>query len=218
MKRGGRCETMLWPDRKLTSKLRRIVFDEAHCVIEWGESFRAQYKEATNITFYLPNVPLYLSSATMPPDMISRLKQVFRLNDRDTEVFLRSNDRPNIALAVRRMEHPQNSFEDLAFLVPKGWKTGDSVPKKFMVFCNTKKETEAATAFLRSRVSSDLRDKVPWFHAGMTRFFRAEQVQNLRGENGEEQEAWGFVATDSGGMVSVVYVYEHRLLISIQGP
>lgn len=212
MKRGGRCETMLWPDKKFTSKLRHIIFDEAHCVLEWGESFREKYKEATNITFYIPNVPLYLSSATMPPEMITRLKHVFRLGDRDTEVFIRSNDRPNIALVVRPMEHPKDSYEDLAFLVPKDWKKGDPVPKKFMVFCNTKKEAEAAAEFLRSRVSLELREKVPWFHAGMTRFFRVEQVQNLRGENGEENEVWGFVATDSGGLVSFTsmsYSYEY---------
>ena len=46
--------------------------------------------------------------------------------------------------------------------------------------------------------------------AGMTRFFRAEQVQNLRGENGEDREAWGFIATDSGGMVSMKCIYKYQ--------
>ncbi|KAI0702311.1 P-loop containing nucleoside triphosphate hydrolase protein, partial [Cytidiella melzeri] len=200
MKRGGRCQTMLWPNKKFVSKVQRVVFDEAHCIVQWGGSFRPEYKEATNIGFYLPNVPIYLSSATMPPTVITQLKELFRLHDRDTLVFRRSNDRPNVALVVRRMQHPQNSYEDLAFLVPKNWKDGDSPPKKFMVFFNNKKEAESAAKFLQARVSVDLCRKIPWFHAGMTRFFRVEEVDNLRRVHGEEHEVWGFAATDSGGL------------------
>jgi superfamily II DNA helicase RecQ len=202
-KRGGRCQSMLWPNRKFTSKLQRIVFDEAHCIVQWGSSFRPVYKEVPNVRFHLPNIPVYLSSATMPPSMITQLKEMFCLDERNTIVFQRSNDRPNIAMAVRRMEHPQASYEDLAFLVPKGWKYGDFPPKKFMVFFNNKKEAEAASKFLQARVSQELRQKLPWFHAGMSKFFRIEEVENLRGVTGDGNEIWGFEATDSGGLVSL---------------
>ncbi len=181
-----------------------MVFDEAHCIPEWGEVFRPEYKEATNIPFYLPNIPVYLSSATIPPAMMVKLKHAFSLNERNTLIFRRSNDRPNIAMIVRPMKHPQSSYEDLAFLVPKDWKDGDPPPKKFMVFFNSKKEAEAAAKFLQSRVSVDLREKIPWFHAGMTRFFRTEEVKNLRDGAETENGVWGFAATDSGGMVSIL--------------
>lgn len=202
MKRGGRCQSVLWPCKTFVSKVERVVFDEAHCIPEWGEVFRPEYKEATTIPFYLPNIPVYLSSATIPPAMTVKLKHAFGLNERNTLTFRRSNDRPNIAMIVRRMEHPQSSYEDLAFLVPKDWKDGDPPPKKFMVFFNSKKEAEGAAKFLQSRVSVDLRTKIPWFHAGMTRFFRTEEVANLRDGSEKENGVWGFAATDSGGMVS----------------
>ncbi|KAI0085496.1 P-loop containing nucleoside triphosphate hydrolase protein [Irpex rosettiformis] len=189
------------------SKIQRIVFDEAHCILQWGLSFRPEYKAATNITFYLPNIPVYLSSATMPPAAVTQLKHFFRLTEHNTITIQRSNDRPNIAMAVRRMEHPQDSYEDLAFLVPKGWKGGDPPPKKFMVFFDNKKTAEAAAKFLQARVSLDLRCKIPWFHAGMTKFFRVEQVGKLRGDGGECEEVWGFMATDSGGLVSQLHAY-----------
>ncbi|KAI0090787.1 P-loop containing nucleoside triphosphate hydrolase protein [Irpex rosettiformis] len=200
MKRGGRCQTILWPTKSFVSKIQRIIFDEAHCVLQWGLSFRPEYKAAANITFYLPTIPVYLSSATMAPAIVSQLKQVFRLTEKNTEVFQRSNDRPNIAIVVRRMQYPQDSFEDLAFLVPKDWKEGDPPPPKFMVFFDNKKDAEAAAKFLWSRVSMDLRQKISWFHAGMTRFFRVEQIAKLRGDDGISEEAWGFMATDSGGL------------------
>ncbi|KAI0688585.1 P-loop containing nucleoside triphosphate hydrolase protein [Cytidiella melzeri] len=175
MKRGGRCQTMLWPNKTFTSKLQRIVFDEAHCIVQWGSSFRPEYKAVTDITFHLPGIPVYLSSATIPPAMVQHLKDMFRLSEDNTVIFQRTNDRPNIAMVVRRMQHAQNTYEDLAFLVPKGWKDGDQIPKKFMVFFDNKKKAEAAAKFLQSRVSLDLRRKIPC-------------------------EVWGFAATDSGGM------------------
>lgn len=202
MKRGGRCETILWPAKGFVSKVQRIIFDEAHCVLRWGLAFRPEYKAATNITFYLPSIPIYLSSATMPPALISQLKQEFRLTQQNTTVFQRSNDRPNIAIVVRRMQHPQDSYEDLAFLVPKNWKKEDPLPPKFMVFFDNKKDAEGAAKFLRSRVSLELKERIPWFHAGMTKFFRAEQVVRLRGDDKEVEEVFGFSATDSGGLVS----------------
>ncbi|KAI0733006.1 P-loop containing nucleoside triphosphate hydrolase protein, partial [Irpex lacteus] len=70
MKRGGRCQIILWPAKGFVSKVQRIIFDEAHCILRWGLAFRPEYKAATNITFYLPNIPIYLSSATMPPPLI----------------------------------------------------------------------------------------------------------------------------------------------------
>ncbi len=74
------------------------------------------------------------------------------------------------------MKHPANSYEDLGFLILKDWKEGDPVPPKFMVFFDSKKEAEAASRYLASRVSLALCDKMLWFHAGMTAFFRVEQV------------------------------------------
>lgn len=182
MRRGGRYKTVLWQAKSFIARIRRIIFDGVHCVLQWGLSFRPYYKEATNIMFHLPDVPVYLSSATILPAVIVQLKQAFRLTDHNTIIYRRSNDRSNIALVVRPMEHPAASFEELVFLVPKDWKEGDPVPPKFIVFFDSKEEAEAAAKFLWGRVSVELREKVPWFHAGMTRFFRVEQVAKLRGD------------------------------------
>lgn len=196
MKRGGRCEKMLWKDKSFVANLHRLVFDEAHCIVQWGDSFRPQYGQVGNIIWQLPNIPIYLSSATLTQSMITDLKEKFRITD-DFVLFQRSNDRPNIALAVQQMKHSQGSYEDLAFLVPKGWQEGDAAPKKFMVFFDSKREAEAASKFLQSRVSHALREKIPWFHAGMSKYFRVEEVDRFR----DGSELWGFAATDSGGMV-----------------
>ncbi|KAH7906213.1 P-loop containing nucleoside triphosphate hydrolase protein [Hygrophoropsis aurantiaca] len=193
LKRGGRCETQLWKDKGFISRILNIVFDEGHCIIQWGSAFRDDYNRVDQLRFFLPNVPIYITSATIPPSMITDLKTKFHMEN--CTVFQRSNDRPNIHFSVRRMEHPQKSFWDLAFLIPSDWKDGDPLPPKFMIFFDNKKEAEAATTFLKERLPLALRDKVQWFHAGMTVFFRAEEISKFK-----SGETWGLGATDSGGM------------------
>lgn len=81
-------------------------------------------------------------------------------------------------------------------MIPKGWQAGDSIPPKFLVFFDNKKEAESVPRFLGDRVSLELREKLPWFHAGMTSFFRVEKVASFK-----DGETWGLFSTDSGGMV-----------------
>ncbi|PSS32230.1 hypothetical protein PHLCEN_2v1999 [Hermanssonia centrifuga] len=201
VKRGGRCQKFLWPDKKFISKVLNIIFDEAHCIPQWGNTFRPEYGQVGDLMWHLPGVPIYLSSATIPSTMITELKEKFNLSD-NYVMFQRSNDRPNIALVVKRMVYAQGSFEDLGFLVPKDWKTSQPLPQKFMIFFDNKREAEGAAAYLTSRVSLQLRDKIPWFHAGMTRFFRVEEIELFCRTSGDEPTGgvWGFAATDSGGM------------------
>jgi hypothetical protein len=44
-----------------------------------------------------------------------------------------------------------------------------------------------------------LKDKVKWFHVGMTQFFRTEELQSFRYD-----DLWGLGMTDIGGMVSAL--------------
>lgn len=92
MRRGGRCATMLWPNKASTSKLQNAIFDEGHCIVQWGDTFRQEYSE-------VPNLSICLSSATMPPSMVSALVEKFRFGKNYT-LFHRSNDRVNIAYSV----------------------------------------------------------------------------------------------------------------------
>ncbi|KAF9487320.1 P-loop containing nucleoside triphosphate hydrolase protein [Pleurotus eryngii] len=162
-KRGGRCEKQLWTSKSFTSRLLAMVFDEAHCILKWGSSFRPEYAQVTNILHFLPSLPIYLLSATMPPSMIHALADHFCFA-KDHLLFQRSNDRTNIHLAVRKMQYPQNSYHDLAFLIPRNWQDGDPIPIPFLVFFNSKKEAEQAALYLMSRVTKmeDFRNGEIW--------------------------------------------------------
>ena len=116
------------------------------------------------------------------------------------------NDCDNIALVVRKMKYPANSFRDLDFLVP-----GDAVSdisdasggsqqrrhKKFVVFFDSKREAAGAGRYLRQRLPIDQRDKIIWFMSDMSAGFKEDGVANLA-----SGKLLGICATDSFGMVS----------------
>ena len=177
------------------SKIFNIVFDEGHCISQWGSTFRPEYKLVGILRFIAPGIPFYITSATIPRAMLRDIKETLHIPT-SSLLFQRSNDRHNIAFCVKRMQHAMSSFEDLAFLVPSNWTEHDCVPRKFMVFFDSKREAELASIFLRTRMPENLKHKVKWFHAGMTESFRKEELQSFK-----EGGLWGLGMTDVGGMV-----------------
>ena len=177
------------------SKVFNIVFDEGHCISQWGSTFRLEYKLVGMLRFLAPGIPFYITSATIPHKMLQDIKETLHIPSTSL-LFQRSNDRHNIAFCVKKMKHPMSSFEDLAFLVPSCYTEPNCVPRKFMVFFDSKREAEAASQFLQNRMPETLKHKVKWFHASMSEFFRKEELQSFR-----EGNLWGLGMTDVGGMV-----------------
>ena len=189
----------MWRKPKVTSRLLSIIFDEAHCISQWG-SFRSEYLHVGALRQSIPDrVPFYIPSATLPPLVLRDIVEILSLRPENTEYILCSNDRPEIRLAVRGMVFPANSFQDLAFLIPEGFKEGDPPPAKFLVFFSDRKITEAAARYLQSRLPGSLVDKIKWFHAINTPEYRVEEVDNLRDGN-----TMGYCCTDSFGVVCYI--------------
>jgi superfamily II DNA helicase RecQ len=57
--------TKLWKNASFRKRLQTIVIDEMHCVDEWGEEFRPQYRELSRLPHYTgQNVPFIAWTAT----------------------------------------------------------------------------------------------------------------------------------------------------------
>ena len=148
------------------SRLFNVVFDEAHCISEWGDSFRPTYADVGSIGAFLPDqVIYYVTSATLPPLVLNDVTKKLGLHPETITVVKRSNDRSNIFYDVREMKYPANSFKDLLFLLPQ-YQTPGGTPKKFMVFCNSRHQTIQAALFLRKHCGKSLQDKIVWYNAG----------------------------------------------------
>lgn len=134
--------------KNFTKQLINIVFDEAHCIKEWGATFRKSYQKLGHLRHLMAHrVPYHLGTATMPPNLVDPLIKELRL-DTNTTVLRLNTDRPNIFFWVRQMEYPISSYHDLAFLIPKDLDPDGPLPMKFLVFFNSRKEAEEGARFL----------------------------------------------------------------------
>lgn len=114
---------------KVASKFLYFVFDEGHCISQWGHSFCSQYLYVGNLHYLLPpDIPFYVASATLPPHIFHDVVEILRLRPDKTETIFCSNDRPNIHLIVRGIVYPLSSYKDLAFLIPDGFHIGSPFP------------------------------------------------------------------------------------------
>lgn len=183
----------LWDNPTFRTQVKRIIFDEAHCVLEWGD-FRPAYRRLHFLVHQLRGATFLALSATLSPDMVEELQCA--LNLFNLVVLRLSNDRSNVALITRPMKHSFASLHDLAPLVPLNRTPGSLPISKFIVFVRTKKNCERVAKFLRDRLAPEERDRIVWVHAEMTRGFNEDAMAKLR--NGE---LYGIVCTDVAGMV-----------------
>lgn len=161
----------LWGTKKFTDNLVNLVLDEAHVIKEWGGTFRSDYLRIGPIRYLLtrkPTVGLHLGTATMPPHRVDELITNMHLREDHTHIFRLSTDRTNIFMSVLKMEHPIGSYHDLAFVIKQHMAGDDPKPPKFLVFFNSRAEAQAGAEFMRERLVLNLRDKIKWFHSGMT--------------------------------------------------
>ncbi|MCK0196562.1 DNA helicase RecQ [Ancylobacter sp. 6x-1] len=106
------------PERLLTErmmsallrlKLGLIAIDEAHCISQWGHSFRAEYLGLGRLREAFPDVPLVALTATA--DLGTRTDIVDRLFGGSAKVFISGFDRPNIFIGVEEKRRPAEQIE-----------------------------------------------------------------------------------------------------------
>ncbi len=146
-------------ERLVAAKPRLLAIDEAHCISEWGESFRPAYLALGAMRAALDNPTTIALTATATPrtarDIVSRLAL------RDPVVVSGGFDRTNLRLAVRPIASEAERAATLLSL-------GANAPGPAIVYSDTRRGTERlAAAYLRAGVAA-----AP-FHAGLPTAERA---------------------------------------------
>jgi superfamily II DNA helicase RecQ len=186
----------LWKIPKFTRRILAFIFDEGHCIYQWG-IFRKNYMMVGMLRHLISvDVPFYVASATLPPPVITETSRLLRLRKNETVKVLCSNDRPEIRLMVCPLVYLAGSYKDLEFLIPFNWNEGMDEPEKFLVFFDNTKEAERATKHMRSRLRREFHSRIEWFHSTMSQEFREQTAGKLR-----RGELWGLFCTDAFGMV-----------------
>ncbi|KAJ3565032.1 hypothetical protein NP233_g7904 [Leucocoprinus birnbaumii] len=185
----------LWKKGTFTEQIIAIVFDEGHCISQWGK-FRKNYLAVGMLRYIITDpVPFYVATATLPPPMVSETKRLLHLQPDHTEEILCSNDRPDISLMVRPMTYPASSYQDLDFLIPRNWNETMDAPPKFLVFFDDIQEAQAAVTYLQTRLREVYHNKVDWFHSTVSQDGREVLVEQLK-----RGEIFGLCCTDAFGM------------------
>lgn len=158
------------PERLMTERMlaalarldvRLIAIDEAHCISQWGPSFRKEYEALTELRDVFPNVPIAALTATA--DEVTRADIAERLFAGRVESFVLGFDRPNITLSVEPKREWRRQM--LAFVEARRGMSG-------IVYCLSRKRTEEAAETLNE---SGIRALA--YHAGMDKETR-EANQN----------------------------------------
>ena len=159
------------PERLMTERMlealarlpvRLFAVDEAHCISQWGPSFRPEYEDLCRLRHLFPGVPIAALTATA--DAITREDIAERLFGGEVESFVLGFDRPNIRLAVEMKRDWKRQCR--SFVARHAGESG-------IVYCLSRKKTEETAALLEA----DGIRALP-YHAGMDREDR-EAHQNV---------------------------------------
>ena len=142
--------------------IAHLAIDEAHCVSEWGDSFRPAYQTLKQVIETLKPPAVTAFTATAGNDVLKRIGEV--LFDGRAHLVRGESDRTNIVYYVRqcRVKAPALLQEVMQRQRP------------MVIFCATRNGTEQTAAFLRYT----LRDRaIRFYHAGLQRNEKDEVEQ-----------------------------------------
>ena len=132
--------------------ISHLAIDEAHCVTEWGESFRSQYLSVASIIKTLKPPVVTAFTATASPVVLERMKKI--IFEGEAHVIMSSLDRPNIFFSVRHcvIKEPV-LLEEI-----------EKHEKPIVVFCSSRKKTESISRLIYNTFPNL---EVKFYHAGL---------------------------------------------------
>lgn len=97
------------------NRLKLFVIDEAHCVSQWGLSFRKDYRKLGSLKGVFPEVPILALTATATPDVMVDITNVLSL--RNYVIMRTTINRPNLWIEVR--EKTKNTTKEIIDILAK---------------------------------------------------------------------------------------------------
>ena len=170
-------EVLLTPpvaERLGTLGIVHIVIDEAHCVSEWGESFRPSYLRIAEIIraaggkdSALPLVTAFTATASKP-GLDNIRKYIF--GGTDVRRIIGNPDRGNISYAARGCILRDVAVRDLLI----------EHERPAIVFCSSRNGTEKLSRYLRNELAEmghSWAQELRFYHAGLSREEKTEVEQ-----------------------------------------
>lgn len=134
--------------------ISHVAIDEAHCVSEWGDSFRPAYLTLGDVIKKLGVQVVTAFTATASPPVLQRVSEV--LFDGNAHLIQSDSDRANIHYEVRYAYAKKKAV----------LRAVAELEKPLIVFCGTRPRTESMARLLADYFG---RERVRFYHAGMTK-------------------------------------------------
>lgn len=178
-----------------------VAVDEAHCVSQWGRSFRKEYYEIPSFIFTLNHKPIVAAfTATATPQVRKDILEHLALQN--AKVFVQGFDRPNLQFFVKRTGNKDLTV--IEFLQKHQDEGG-------IIYCSTRQQVVKLEKVLQRAGYSVCR-----YHGGLTPTER-QNNQNAFLEN----RCQVIVATNAFGMgidkKDVRFVVHYNLPLTVEG-
>ena len=145
-----RLENIQFAERIKNLNPKYIFVDEAHCISEWGHSFRPSYRKIIDFADSIGNSNISAFTATAVPEV--RRDIVEHFNFSNPRVFIRGFERDNLRLNVLRSSRKK---EKVLELVSK-----NRLPA--VIYTSTRKAAEELSEYLNFNNHS-----TAYYHAGL---------------------------------------------------
>lgn len=134
-----------------------FVVDEAHCISQWGHSFRVEYRKLSILKQTFPKCPVIALTATATPDVEKDIQ--VQLAMQNPKIIKGSFDRPNLTIRLQPKIQPEKQLH--AFLEQQANRSG-------IIYAATRKGVENTFQQLQQAGYA-----VGRYHAGLSEQERA---------------------------------------------
>ena len=142
-------------ERLATYNIVHAAIDEAHCVSEWGDSFRPSYLTLGTVLtkLHIPVITAFTATASAP--VLQRVTEIL-FGGQPPYLMKSTSDRQNIHYSVVYTSIKEKTALQLA--------TQEQRP--LIVFCGTRAKSESTARLFREVFPAD---QVRFYHAGLTK-------------------------------------------------
>ena len=163
----------------LKQKVNLLVVDEAHCISQWGNDFRRDYRLIADIRDVIPEVPVIAVTASATAAVVADICEQLHFR-KGYQVFHSAFERPNLTFVVRKTD---NKLAEICHILR-------AVPGSAIIYCRTRQGVESYAQKLRAAgIATD------YFHAGLD-----PQLKNERQQQWQSGQTRVLVATNAFGM------------------
>ena len=182
-----------------------VVIDEAHCIAQWGQKFRKMYSSLNKLRSYIPTgTPLLITSATLPPLVLSEIRNTLEVRSGHSFDLNLGNDRSNIMPIVWPMKAAKEDLGSLNFIV-----VGREILPRAIIYVNEKELARKACEHLRKLVTPENRSQIDFVHSG-----RSPGPQKAVLKRFQEGEVNVLCATEVVGMVNILVLLSDSILMT----